>query len=153
MDDRVGANGRRKLVLWPGFINYRVESPLCGKIHNDCFGGRAMSTPHSIQNPEAVTSLNDMTPRVVLLLVLMGTAAAQGSAPTVPPEKVPFCGGMVNGIVNPPCTTQPRPIYSPDPKYPRKQAKVHLPGTVQLATVVGPDGLPSDIAVSSSLSP
>ncbi len=97
----------------------------------------------------------DMTPRVVLLLLfLMGMAAAQGSAPMVPaervpPEKVPFCGGSVN----PPCTTQPRLIYSPDPKYPRKQAKVHLPGTVQLATVVGRDGLTSDIVVSSSLSP
>jgi len=95
-----------------------------------------------------------MTPRVVvLLLLLIGTAAAQGSAPTASPEKVPFCGGVENGIVNPPCTTQPRLIYSPEAKYPRKQGKVHLPATVQLAAVVGPDGLPSDIAVSSSLSP
>jgi len=110
------------------------------------------------RNPEALTSLYNVTPRVVLLLLLMGTAAAQGSAPTAPPEKVPtekvpFCGGIVNGIANPPCTTPPKVIYSPGPIYPRKHAKVDLPGTVHLATVVGPDGLPSDIVVSWSLSP
>jgi TonB family protein len=88
----------------------------------------------------------------------MGTAAAQDSALTGPPEKVPpdkalFCDGIHKGIINPPCTTPPRRIRSPEPKYPRKRGKVHLPGTVQLETVVGPDGLTSDISVSSSLTP
>jgi protein TonB len=64
-------------------------------------------------------------------------------------ENVRFCGG----IVNPPCTTPPRPIYSPYPGNPKQHGKVRLPGTVQLALVVGPDGLTRDITVFRSLSP
>jgi protein TonB len=76
----------------------------------------------------------------------------------VPPEKVrsekvPFCGGIVNGIPNPPCTTPPRLTYSPGQNYPKKRGKVRLPGTVQLELVVGPDGRPRDITVFSSLAP
>jgi periplasmic protein TonB len=91
-----------------------------------------------------------MTPRVVLLLLLMGTAAAQDSAPPekVRSEKVPFCGG----IVNPPCTTPPRLTYSPDPKYPKKAHKPHNQDTVVLWLIVGSDGLPHDMKVERSLS-
>jgi protein TonB len=63
-------------------------------------------------------------------------------------EKVPFCGG----IDNPPCTTPPRVTYSTGPNYP-KQGRARLPGTVQLALVVGSDGLPREITVFRSLAP
>ena len=81
------------------------------------------------------------------LLWLFGTAGAQNSVLVRPAET--FCGG----IVNPPCTTQPRLIHSPEPKYPKHYGKVRLPQTVQLAIVVDPDGLTRDITVSRSLSP
>src|ERR1700732_5552229 len=88
---------------------------------------------------------------ILPLLCLLGTATAQHSAPMPPEEtqseKVRFCGG----IVNPPCTTPPRLIYSPDPEYPKHNGKVRLPGTVELTLVVGPDGLTRDITVFRSL--
>src|ERR1700749_2198364 len=95
-----------------------------------------------------------MTQQVVLFLLLMGMAAGQDSPQTVPPdkgqsEKIPFCGGTVN----PPCSTPPRRAYFPDPVYPKKRGKAHLPGIVELALVVGSDGLPRDITVFNSLAP
>lgn len=92
-----------------------------------------------------------MTRRMALILLLMGTAPAQPYAPQ--PEKQPICGGVVNGIVNPPCTTAPRATYHPEPKYPKKHGKTRLPGTVVLELVVGSDGLPRDVIVFSSLAP
>jgi TonB family protein len=92
-----------------------------------------------------------MTPRVVLILLFVVSAAAQPYAPQ--PQKVPFCGGIVNGIINPPCTTPPRRSYTPAPEFPKQQGKAHFQGTVQLALVVDPDGLTRDITVFRSLSP
>lgn len=91
----------------------------------------------------------------VFLLFLSGSIVAQESASTASPEKEKplFCGGIVNGTPNPPCTTRPRVTHSEDPNHPKQRGKVHLPGTVQLALVVGTDGLPTDITVFSSLTP
>jgi len=100
-----------------------------------------------------------MTLRAVLLpLIALGAAIAQSSTPVAPPEKaqsqkMPFCGGIVNGIANPPCTTPPRRSYTPAPEFPKQQGKAHFQGTVQLALVVDPDGLTRDITVFRSLSP
>jgi periplasmic protein TonB len=49
--------------------------------------------------------------------------------------------------------TSPRPIYSPEPDYPKKMRNGLKDGTVILALVVWSDGLPRDIAVVRSLSP
>ncbi len=49
----------------------------------------------------------------------------------------------------------PRATYAPDPKFPEKERKARQrgKGTVLLSLVVNPDGLPSDIKVSRTLSP
>jgi protein TonB len=49
----------------------------------------------------------------------------------------------------------PRATYAPDPKFPEKERKVRQrgKGTVLLSLIVNPDGLPSEIKVSRTLSP
>jgi periplasmic protein TonB len=49
----------------------------------------------------------------------------------------------------------PRATYAPDPKFPERERKSRQrgKGTVLLSLVVNPDGLPSDIKVSRTLSP
>jgi len=88
-----------------------------------------------------------MTPRVVLILLFVGTVVAQPYAPQ--PQKVPFCGG----VVNPPCTIQPRLAYSTAPNFPKRLGRARLPGTVILEVVVDPDGVTRDITVFRSLTP
>ncbi len=46
----------------------------------------------------------------------------------------------------------PHALYSPPPEYPKKARDKHRQGTVALRIVVGVNGLPSDIAVTRSLS-
>jgi protein TonB len=53
----------------------------------------------------------------------------------------------VGGNVKP-----PHALYSPPPEYPKKARDKHRQGTVALRIVVGVNGLPSDIAVTRSLS-
>jgi TonB family protein len=95
-----------------------------------------------------------MTPRALFLLLLfLGTAMAQDSAP-IPlsgKEHAPICRGKDSDA--PGCITAPHVTYSPDPKYPKRERKARHTGAVILALVVGTDGIPRDITVSSPLSP
>ncbi len=90
---------------------------------------------------------------VFVSLLLLGAAIAQDSAP-IPlsgKEHVPICRGKDSDV--PGCVTAPHATYSPDPEYPKKERKARHMGIVILGLVVGPDGLPLDITVSTPLSP
>jgi TonB family protein len=95
-----------------------------------------------------------MMPRAVLLpLLFLGAAMAQGSAPIRLSGRDPslICHGKINDA--PDCVTAPHATYAPDPQYPEKERKARHRGTVVLTLVVDPDGLPRDIKVSRTLSP
>jgi TonB family protein len=86
------------------------------------------------------------------MLLLFGVANAQDAAPVAPPGKNPFtCRG--DDSDTPGCTSAPRKIYAPGPKYPKKERRAHHQGTVVLWLVISPEGLPRDIKVSRTLSP
>jgi len=94
-----------------------------------------------------------MTLRAVLPLLLLSTAFAQDSAPIDLSGKdhAPICRGRESDA--PSCITAPHATYAPDPEYPNRERKARHMGTVILGLIVGPDGLPRDIAVSRTLSP
>ena len=88
-----------------------------------------------------------------LPLLLLSTAIAQDSAPVdlSGTGHVPICRGQDSDV--PGCIAAPHAIYSPDPKYPKKERKARHRGTVILDLVVDADGMPRDIKVSRPLSP
>lgn len=94
-----------------------------------------------------------MTRRAVFLaLILQSMAIAQDAAPVEPPARNPFiCYGDSRDARD--CTTAPREIYAPGPKYPKKERRAHHQGTVVLRLVISTEGLPRDIQVSRTLSP
>src|SRR5208282_4208114 len=95
-----------------------------------------------------------MTPRALFpLVLLLGTAMAQDSAPIELSGKghVPICRGKDSDASG--CVTAPRTTYAPEPTYPNKERKARHSGVVILGLVVGPDGLPREITVSRPLSP
>jgi TonB family protein len=60
-------------------------------------------------------------------------------------------GGTGGGVFDPGHgVTTPRPIYSPDPPYSEEARKAKFQGTVGLWAVIGVDGRPRDLWISSS---
>jgi TonB family protein len=95
-----------------------------------------------------------MRPHALFLTAFfLGLAIAQDSAPISlsGKEHPPICRGKDSDA--PGCITAPHAIYSPDPKYPKKESKARHRGTVILDLVVDADGLPRDIKVYVPLSP
>jgi TonB family protein len=88
-----------------------------------------------------------------LPLLLLSAAIAQDSAPVdlSGRDHAPICRGKESDV--PGCITAPHAIYSPDPKYPKKERKARHRGTVVLDLVVDADGLPRDVKVWRQLSP
>jgi len=48
-------------------------------------------------------------------------------------------------------TTEPRPVHTVQPQYTKEALDAKLEGTVALSTVIGTDGIPSDIKVVRGL--
>ena len=88
-----------------------------------------------------------------IVLVLLGMAVAQESAPVdlSGTGKALICRGKSDDARD--CVTAPRATYSPDPKYPEKARRAKERGDVILQLVVGTDGLPHDIKVDRGLTP
>jgi len=51
----------------------------------------------------------------------------------------------------PPCTTPPKPVFSPDPEYSKEAREAHLEGSCVLLVTVGTDGRVRDLKVVRSL--
>ncbi len=79
----------------------------------------------------------------IFCLVLPPTSLSQVDSTKAAPEPVSRAAEGVK---------PPRVIFAPDPEYPKKVSK-HKEGNVTLSVLVGSDGLPKDIKVSSGLSP
>lgn len=92
--------------------------------------------------------------RLICSTVLCGAfamlATAQNFPPVVALSNSTVCHGNSSDAVD--CIIPPRQIHAPKPKYPKSERKAHRQGTVKLKLVVGPDGVPHDIAVSQALS-